>query len=109
MRLIDSYALAPGQCSHCGGQNLPALDLERDVLDEETGRVLRFYLCSSCATEAGQNVGMLTEHSIKRLKADNKRLKAKLEAANAELDDIGDRIMAALVRTDLDDDEESAA
>lgn len=95
VQLTDSYALSPGQCTICGGQNLPAINTLRDI-DRGADRIERMYICSNCGAEIGEMFGLVPETKVKRDRAALRRVTKKLERAETDLASIADRVTEAL-------------
>ena len=55
MNVTDAYLLAPHCCFYCHGDELPALDLERDD-EDNPNKVEHVYLCPVCLESAARIV-----------------------------------------------------
>ena len=55
MNVIEQYVLPPGCCYYCLGQELPALDLQRDD-EDNPNKIEHIYLCPTCLAHAARIV-----------------------------------------------------
>lgn len=92
MQLVGQGDLIlPGVCVHCRSGNHENGYIDLDVFFDYEGKI---YLCSTCLTQAGEIIGMLTPGEAEFIREMNEELVAKVGDLTSELDKANERLKA---------------
>lgn len=88
LQLIEGYPLKPGCCWLCKtAAQGPVIDTGREI--DEEGWEGRMYLCRDCGSEVGRLFGMVPDSKHRGVKAENRRLRTKVEELEERVTQLG--------------------